>query len=82
MPSIHLTPAELQDLLATDRRSANPEVRLRSDIFLLHDAGHSWASDGLALAAVGRSAVGLVHQGARSSGYRHSEGRTAATFRR
>ena len=49
MPSIHLTPAERQDLLAHDRRSADPEVRLRSHILLLLDAGHPWATVGAVL---------------------------------
>ena len=49
MPSIPLTPAERQDLLAHDRRSADPEVRLRSHILLLLDAGHPWATVGAVL---------------------------------
>jgi hypothetical protein len=49
VPSIHLTPAERQDLLAHDRRSADPEVRLRSHILLLLDAGHPWATVGAVL---------------------------------
>jgi Homeodomain-like domain len=49
VPSIHLTPAERQDLLAHDHRSADPEVRLRSHILLLLDAGHPWVTVGAVL---------------------------------
>jgi hypothetical protein len=44
--SIRLTPATGQELLALDRRSAEPEVRLRTHILLLLDAGHPWATIG------------------------------------
>jgi transposase len=44
MSSIRLTPAERQDLLDLYRRSADPEVRHRSHIILLLDAGHPWAT--------------------------------------
>jgi hypothetical protein len=49
VPSIHLTPAERQDLLARYHRSADPEVRLRSHILLLLDAGHPWVTVGAVL---------------------------------
>jgi hypothetical protein len=44
MTSIHLRPAERQDLLDHFRRDADPEVRLRAHIPLLLDVGHSWAT--------------------------------------
>src|SRR5262249_11099153 len=49
MSSIHLTSAERQGLLDRYRRAADPEVRLRSHILLLLDAGHSWATIGAVL---------------------------------
>lgn len=49
MASIHLTSAERQGLLDRYRRAAEPEVRLRSHILLLLDAGHSWATIGAVL---------------------------------
>jgi transposase len=42
MPSIHMSPAERQALLGHDRRSADPEVRLRAHVLLLD--GHSRAT--------------------------------------
>jgi hypothetical protein len=44
MLRICLTPAERQALLAHDRGSADPDVRLRAHILLLLDAGHPWAT--------------------------------------
>ena len=49
MTSIHLTPAERQDLLDHYRRSADPDVGLRAHILLLLDAGHPWATIGAVL---------------------------------
>ena len=49
MTSIHLASAERQGLLDRYRRSAEPEVRLRSHILLLLDAGYSWATIGSVL---------------------------------
>jgi putative transposase len=42
--SFPLTPAARRDLLDLYRRSAEPDVRLRSHILLLLDAGHPWAT--------------------------------------
>jgi putative transposase len=42
--SIHLAPAERQELFGHYRRDADPEVRLRAHILLLLDAGHPWAT--------------------------------------
>jgi len=42
--SIHLTPAERQELLGYYRRAADHEARLRAHILLLLDAGHPWAT--------------------------------------
>ena len=44
MNSIHLTPAQRQDLLNSYRRSTDPEVGHRAHILLLLDAGHPWAT--------------------------------------
>ena len=44
MPSIRLTRADRQTLLAHDRRSADPDVRLRSHVLLPLAAGHPWAT--------------------------------------
>jgi putative transposase len=49
VPSIHLTAAERQDLLDLYRRSAEPEIRLRSHILLLLADGHPWATIGAVL---------------------------------
>ena len=44
MPGLCLSPADRETLLDHYRRSADPEVRLRSHILLLLDAGHPWAT--------------------------------------
>ena len=44
MPSIHLSRAEYQTIVGLYRRSADPDVRLRSHILLLLHAGHPWAT--------------------------------------
>ncbi|HJZ56235.1 MAG TPA: IS630 family transposase, partial [Gemmataceae bacterium] len=44
MPSIHLSPADRQTLMAHYRRPADPQVRLRAHILLLLADGHPWAT--------------------------------------
>ena len=44
MACFPLTPAVRRDLLDLYRRSAEPDVRLRSHILLLLDGGHPWAT--------------------------------------
>jgi transposase len=47
--SIHLTPAQRQELLDLYRRSTEPDVAHRAHIVLLLDAGHPWATVGAVL---------------------------------
>jgi putative transposase len=49
MTSIRLTSAERRDVLALYRRTGDPQIRLRSHILLLLDAGHPWATIGAVL---------------------------------
>jgi transposase len=42
--SIHLTPAERQELLDHYRRPADPDSGHRAHILLLLDAGHPWVT--------------------------------------
>jgi hypothetical protein len=64
--SIRLTPANGQERLDLDHRSADPEVRLRAHILILPDAGHPWATIGAAqicsASTIGRRGVRIEEE--------------------